>query len=211
MGGEKKGREARKARREALRPYRHRIYREAALLFTQGEENRAKALRLALAGGLVDENTLGRFMATIEEKGVEGVYEEVERFLSSHPPLKERRAPPEGWGLMRGILDELRLEKLIRGPGESPVELLLFLATELAHFAPLHRAFLAQAIYELYGKEPEKLLSLSGLGAPSAQVRTRGPAHAAHFGERPQRPVKALWESQHLPRTLVKKRSGMLT
>jgi hypothetical protein len=40
------------------------------------------------------------------------------------------------------------------------MEFLLFLATELAHFAPLHRAFLAQAIYELYGKEPEKLLSL---------------------------------------------------
>lgn len=102
MGGGKKGREARKARREALRPYRHRIYREAALLFAQGEENWVKALRLTLAGSLADENTLGHFMTAIEEKGVEGVYEEAERFLSSYPPLKERRAPQRAGGRCGG-------------------------------------------------------------------------------------------------------------
>jgi len=61
---------------------------------------------------------------------------------------------------MREVLEELRLEKLARGLGENPVEPLLLLATELAHLAPLYRTFLARAIYDLYGKEPERLLPL---------------------------------------------------
>jgi len=160
MGGGKRGREARKAKREALRPYRNKIYREAALLFAQGKENWTKALRLTLAGSLTDEEGLGHLIATAEGKGAEAACEEAERFLSAHPPLKERRAPPEGWGPMREVLDELRLEKLVRGPGENPVEALLLLATEIAHLAPLYCAFLGRAIYDLYGKEPEKLLPL---------------------------------------------------
>ncbi len=146
--------------REALRPYRNRIYREAALLFAQGEVNWGKALRLTLAGSLADEGTLKHLIATIEGRGAEGICEVAEQFLSAHPPLKERRAPPEGWGPMREVLNELRLEKLARGPGENPMESLLLFATELAHFAPLHRALLARAIYDLYGKEPERLLTL---------------------------------------------------
>jgi hypothetical protein len=176
MGGGKKGREARKARREALKPYRDRIYKEAALLFAQGEENWAKALRLALVAGLADEKTLGLLIATVEEKGTEGICEEAERFLASHPPLKERRAPPEGWGPMREILDELRLEKLARGPGEKPIESLFLLATELAHFAPLHRALLARATYKLYEKQPEKLLPLyQALAHQAPQVEREDP------------------------------------
>ena len=146
--------------REALRPYRERIGQEAARLFARGDGDWAKVMRLALAGSIADEKALGLLIAAIEKKGVEGACEEAERILSLHPPLKERRAPPEGWGPMREIVEELRVEKLTRGSEESSIEFLFLLATELAHFAPLHRALLARAIYGLYREEWEKLLSL---------------------------------------------------
>ncbi len=104
----KKEREARKAMREALMPYRRRLYQAAAALFAQGEESWAKALRLALAAGLADESALGLLVGDLDRKGVEAACQDAEEILSLLPPLKERRAPPEGWGPMREILADLR-------------------------------------------------------------------------------------------------------
>ncbi len=158
----KREREARKAMREALMPYRRRLYRAAAALFARGEESWAKALRLALAAGLADEAALGLLVGDLDRKGVEAACQDAEEVLSLLPPLKERRAPPEGWGPMREVLAELRLEGLAQSPDEGgSITPLFLLATELAHFAPLHRAALARALYELYREtEPGKLLSL---------------------------------------------------
>ncbi len=157
----KREREARKAMREALMPYRKRLYRAAAALFAQGEKSWAKALRLALAAGLADESALGLLVGDLDRKGVEAACQDAEEILSLLPPLKERRAPPEGWGPMREVLSELRVEGLAQSSDEGSITPLFLLATELAHFAPLHRAALARALYELYREtEPGKLLSL---------------------------------------------------
>jgi len=157
----KREREARKAMREALMPYRRRLYRAAAALFAQGEKGWAKALRLVLAAGLADESALGLLVGDLERKGVEAACQDAEEILSLLPPLQERRAPPEGWGPMREVLANLRLEGLAQSSDEGSVTPLFLLATELAHFAPLHRAVLARALYELYWEtEPGRLLSL---------------------------------------------------
>ena len=157
----KRERETRKAAREALMPYRRRLYRTAGALFAQGEKGWTKALRLALAAGLADESALGLIVGDLDRKGVEAACQDAEEILSLLPPLKERRPPPEGWGPMREVLAELRVEGLAQSSDEGSITPLFLLATELAHFAPLHRAALARALYELYGKtEPGKLLAL---------------------------------------------------
>jgi hypothetical protein len=110
---------------------------------------------------LADESALGLLVGDLDRKGVEAACQDAEEILSLLPPLKERRAPPEGWGPMREILADLRAEGLARSSDEGSITPLFLLATELAHFAPLHRAALARALYELYGKtEPGKLLAL---------------------------------------------------
>jgi hypothetical protein len=157
----KKEREARKAMREALMPYRKRLYRAAAALFAQGEKSWPKALRLALAAGLADESALGLLVGDLDRKGVDAACQDAEEVLSLLPPLKERRAPPEGWGPMREVLAALRVEGLAQSSDGGSITPLFLLATELAHFAPLHRAALARALYDLYGEtEPGRLLSL---------------------------------------------------
>jgi hypothetical protein len=173
----KRERETRKAAREALMPYRRRLYRAAGALFAQGEGSWAKALRLALAAGLADEAALGLLVGDLDRKGVEAACQDAEEVLSLLPPLKERRAPPEGWGPMREVLAELRLEGLAQSSDEGSITPLFLLATELAHFAPLHRAALARALYELYGKtEPGKLLALyQALAHRASEVERNDP------------------------------------
>jgi len=158
--GGKERREKRKRLREALRPYKDRLLRTAAALFAQGEGSWAKALHLAAAATLGSEPSIALMISALDREGPEGAVREAEKLLEVALPVPPRQPPPEGWGFMKELLAELRAEGLAQARDDGSLTPLFILATELAHFSPMYRAMLGWKLYELYGGDRSRLLSL---------------------------------------------------
>ena len=153
-------RELKRAEKEALIPYRKRLYMAAAALLAKGEERWRDAAHLALATAEGDGAQVLALSDALN-RDVEETLKLARSFLAVRAPTTYMAPPPEGWGPMRDVLAEVRAEGLAHSSEEGSVTPLFILATELAHFGHLYRAGLGRGVYDLYRRsDPARLVAL---------------------------------------------------
>lgn len=157
---------------------REKLLYEAVLLLlrSHGEQ---EGVTHALAMGLLATAGKPRILSIYQETGVDPV-----TALQGLPPPKSPYRPsPEGWGILREPLSLLRRGYMPPAlPPDRRSEVIIHL-TELAHFAPMYRAFMGRVLWDMLEESPpphppEAILWGLGFLASKARAWDRKPLFA---------------------------------
>lgn len=132
---------AKKKKDPELENLRSKAYARAAVLAANGR------LKESLALGVVAPALKGPDLEHLLSLEDSQLAKEALRLLDAMPARPPRKAPPWGWSFMAEILEEYRLKDRVLSPEPSALYLAL---VHLAHFAPLYRALMARAAWDLW-------------------------------------------------------------